>query len=137
MKAGAYIFLVASIILVFVFSLGCTGTITKTVTVGSSPQTIVITTYPPAAPPPTGDVIIVIGGGYADRIVYVSPGQKFVWINEDHEAHTVTSDSNPPLFDFSIQPGQYVAFSIDAVGRYAYYDRLHPMEYAEIDVVED
>jgi plastocyanin len=120
--------------------LACSGTATtvfRTVTVASSPRTIVVTTYPPTSPPKIGEVVIVIGGGYADAVVFVYPGEAFMWINEDHEAHTVTSDSNPPAFDFTLNPGQSAEFSVSAEGQYAYHDRLHPDEKATIVAMAD
>ena len=103
---------------------GATTTITQTVTITASTPTVTVTTYPPAEPPAAGMVVIVIGGGYADGVAYVDPGAKFMWINQDHESHTVTSDRIPPAFDFTLAPGQSVVTSIDQEGDYLYYDKL-------------
>jgi len=129
-------------IMLVAIPLGCSKTVTKTVTsppvtITASAPTIPVTTYlATAAPPDQDEVIIVIGGGYADPIAYVNVGQEFIWLNTDHEAHTVTSASieygQPDYFDFTLQPGESVQFIIHSPGVYVYSDTLNPSEVAEI-----
>jgi hypothetical protein len=125
--------------------LGCAKTVTTTVaaptvTVTSSPVTIPVVTYTSGIPNETGadepELYIVIGGGYADPISYININQEFVWINQDHEAHTVTSASveygSPNYFDFTLQPGDSVEYTIIQPGVYIYSDTLNPTNVAEI-----
>jgi hypothetical protein len=125
--------------------LGCTKTVTTTapaptITITSAPITIPVVTYTSGIPNETGadepELYIVIGGGYADPISYININQEFVWTNQDHQAHTVTSASitygDPNYFDFTLQPGESVEYTITQPGVYIYSDTLNPSNVAEI-----
>jgi plastocyanin len=108
---------------------------TVTVSVAQVPMTIPVTTYPVKQTLIPGDMYVVIGGGYADSVTNVTIGQKFMWVNMDHEAHTVTSIGEyGGLFDFTLQPGDAVEYSFKNADTYEYYCKLHPGEDAVIIV---
>jgi hypothetical protein len=146
LKAFALI-MTASIMLLFLACAGATTvvqtqpfTITSTVTQPGSTiiqtqtaiTTVTINQPTITIPATVSPLVIIIGGGYADKTVSLAPNQQFRWVNDDHEAHSVTSVDG--LFDTTLQPGESFDYQIYYPGVYNYYCKLHAGESAALIV---
>jgi plastocyanin len=63
---------------------------------------------------------------FTPTILYVEPGQKIIWVNQDPVPHTVTGALLSWGSESAIQRGETVSYRFDEAGVYPYYCIFHP-----------
>jgi plastocyanin len=64
--------------------------------------------------------------GFAYPNTAIAPGDTVRWTNKTRMIHTVTSDSNPPLFDSgNLEPNQSFSHTFGTGGSFPYHSKIH------------
>ncbi len=72
---------------------------------------------------------------FGDGPVAVDAGTQVTWINDDQEAHTVTSDDD--IWDSgTLEPGESFTFTFATPGEFTYHCELHPEMTGAVRVTE-
>lgn len=78
-----------------------------------------------AAKPVAADSVTIHNFAFGPQTVTIKAGTTMNWMNQDTEAHTVTSDTgafNSPV----LQPGASYSFTFAKAGTYSYHCTIHP-----------
>ncbi len=81
---------------------------------------------PAAAQPETGPRIEIKAHGFGTPTVTVRPGTTVTWINEDDDAHTVTSTTDV-FRSPGLDTGETYSHTFTNPGTYEYFCTLHPL----------
>jgi plastocyanin len=129
-----------SLMLILLGSAACLGacggtpnTASQTAATVSATSAPVITTDAPTTTPPlkeTYSTTIIISRSYANQFTLVHAGEKFTWINQDNQTHTVTANDGMFVVYATLQPGDAYEFLYSEPGTYRYQCTLHPGESA-------
>ncbi len=116
---------------------------------GMSECTIATSYYEPAEEPADiepSTVSMPDGAGYPDcadtdtcfvpSLTVIEVGGSVTWENNDRVQHTVTENSDVPLFDVWVTPGNSFTFTFDTAGMYDYRCKVHPWATGTVQVVE-
>jgi len=89
----------------------------------------------PAAPV-AGNAVTIKNFAFAPAAITVKVGTKVTWINQDTDAHTVTSQqgSGGPLASAALSTGQSYSYTFTKPGTYAYLCTIHPFMTATVTV---
>ena len=75
---------------------------------------------------PGANEVVMQGSKFSPAQITVAKGTTVKWINRDSFAHTVTSSSQPQLFDSgNMGANQTFTFKFDSAGTYSYYCKIH------------
>lgn len=76
---------------------------------------------------PASNEVVIQGNKFTPSQITVSKGTTVTWVNKDSYAHTVTSTSQPAVFDSgNLGANQSFSFKFDSTGTFAYYCKIHP-----------
>ena len=102
-------------------------------------------TVEPVADDPTA-ISMPDGSGYPDcadaDICFVpsntaiKSGESVTWTNNDRVQHTITENSEEPLFDTWVTPGSSFTFTFETAGTYDYRCKVHPWATGTVTVVD-
>ncbi len=84
---------------------------------------------PPAIKPVAAHAseVVIDNFSFGPGTMTVAVGTKVVWINDDADPHTVTSETDPKLLRSPpLDTGDSFAFTFDKPGTYRYFCSLHP-----------
>ena len=81
---------------------------------------------PAAAQPETGPRVEIKAHGFGTPTLTVRPGTTVTWINEDDDAHTVTS-TNDVFKSPGLDTGESFSYIFANEGTYEYFCTLHPL----------
>ena len=86
------------------------------------------------------------GAGYPDcadtdacfvpSLTVIEVGGSVTWDNDDRVQHTVTENSDSPLFDVWVTPGNSFTFTFDTAGTYDYRCKVHPWATGTVTVTD-
>jgi plastocyanin len=80
--------------------------------------------------------ILIPGREFSPSTLIVPVGAKVTWFNRDGEQHTVTSDSNPKLFNGPINPGGSFSYIFTQSGNFSYYCEPHSDQMSGVIIVK-
>ncbi len=66
----------------------------------------------------------------------IKSGESVTWTNNDRVQHTITENSEEPLFDVWVTPGSSFTFTFDTAGTYDYRCKVHPWATGTVTVTD-
>jgi plastocyanin len=91
-----------------------------------------------AAPAPVaGNAVAIKNFAFSPASLTVKVGTTVTWINQDTDAHTVTTQNNAgPLSSQALTTGQTYSYTFTKAGTYSYLCTIHPFMTATVTVTQ-
>lgn len=89
-----------------------------------------------SAAPVAGNTVAIKNFAFAPATLTVKTGTKVTWINQDTDAHTVTSQNGGPLRSAALSTGKSYSYTFTKAGSYAYVCTIHPFMTAKVTVTQ-
>ncbi|MHB8813211.1 MAG: cupredoxin domain-containing protein [Steroidobacteraceae bacterium] len=87
------------------------------------------------AAPAAQSQVTIKNYAFSPAKITIAPGTTVVWVNQDGDAHTVTSSSGPEHFQSpGLENGDKFSFTFKKAGSYQYVCSVHPFMHGTIIV---